>query len=116
MTAASATAPALERRRERRVAVHLPVVIRGIDDAGSSFEERTFSEDLCRGGAAIITRLQLAPGHQLEIRIPTAASAAREDPDFSTQGRIVHIKTGNTARENIVGVEFTGPRFNRMFA
>jgi c-di-GMP-binding flagellar brake protein YcgR len=115
MTAASASAPALERRRERRVAVHLPLVIRGVDHAGSSFEERTFSEDLCRGGAAIITRLQLKPGYQLEIQIPTAASAARQDTDFSTQGRIVHVKGGNTAQENIVGVEFTGPRFNRMF-
>ena len=116
MTAASASAPALERRRERRVAVHLPLVIRGIDHAGSSFEERTFSEDLCRGGAAIITRLHLNRGYQLEIQIPTAAGAAREDAEFSTQGRIVHIKAGNTPQETIVGVEFTGPRFNRMFA
>lgn len=115
MTAASASAPALERRRERRVAVRLPIVIRGTDQAGSPFEERTISEDLCRGGVAIVTRLGLLAGYQLEIQIPGSSTSEREESEFSTQGRIVHVKTGKSAQEKIVGVEFTGPRFNRMF-
>ena len=55
MTAATATSPTLERRRERRVAVHLPMLIRGTDRGGAWFEERTASENLCRGGAAFAT-------------------------------------------------------------
>jgi hypothetical protein len=46
------------------------MLVRGTDRAGEWFEERTSSENLCRGGAA---------------------------------------------RELIVGVEFIGPRFHRMF-
>ena len=61
MTAASATTPALERRRERRVPVHLPMLVRGTDRTGDSFEEHTSSENLCRGGAAFATRYPLEP-------------------------------------------------------
>lgn len=114
MTAASASAPALERRRERRMAVHLPIVIRGTDRAGTAFEEHTFSVDVCRGGAAITTRHPLVAGYQLEIQIQAPSGGAREDGEFSTQGRIVHVKAGRNAQEVIVGVEFTGPHFNRV--
>jgi len=41
MTPASATTPSLERRRERRVAVKLPMSVRGTDRAGEWFEEQT---------------------------------------------------------------------------
>lgn len=115
MTASSATAPALERRRERRVPVHLPIVVCGTDLTGFSFEEHTSSENLCRGGTAFATRYPLNLGIQLEIRIPVAASSASEDKEFSTQGRIVHLKPGRDKHEIIVGVEFTGPRFHRLF-
>jgi hypothetical protein len=115
MSSASASAPALERRRERRVPVHLPIVIRGTDRTGVSFEERTSSENLCRGGAAFATRYPLDLGSQLEIHIPVIPAAASEDTEFSTQGRIAHLMRGGNEHELIVGVEFTGPRFLRMF-
>ena len=111
----SASTPALERRRERRVPVHLPIVVRGKDRAGLAFEEHTSSENLCRGGVAFATRHPLELGVQLELHIPVASAAASEEKEFATQGRIVHVKRGKTAQELIVGVEFTGPRFHRMF-
>ncbi len=115
MTAASASIPALERRRERRVPVHLPIVVRGMDLDGANFEEHTSSENLCRGGAAFATRYPLSLGILLEIHIPVPPTAASEDTEFSTQGRVVHVKPGSDQHELIVGVEFTGPRFNRIF-
>jgi c-di-GMP-binding flagellar brake protein YcgR len=115
MAPASASTPALERRRERRIPVHLPIVVRGTDRSGSAFEERTSSENLCRGGAAFATRFPLDLGGQLEIQIPMVPTAASEDTEFSTQGRIVHVMRGRDEHESIVGVEFTGPRFNRVF-
>jgi len=115
MTFASASAPALERRRERRVPVHLPMLVRGTDRAGLSFEERTSSENLCRGGAAFATRYALELGGLLEIYIPLSSAPANEESEFTTRGRIVHIKPGRNPHELIVGVEFTGPRFHRMF-
>lgn len=115
MNAASATTPALERRREHRVPVHLPMLVRGTDRSGEWFEERTASENVCRGGAAFATRYTLDMGARIEISIPSSASSGEPDAEFSTQGRIVHLKPGKHDRELIVGVEFTGPRFHRMF-
>ncbi len=123
MTASGATRPIPERRRERRVPVHLPILVRGMDHSGEWFEERTSSLNLCRGGAAFATRYAVDPGSRLEINIPVFPSAGKpagkatgeEKSEFSTQGRIVHVAPGANERERIVGVEFTGPRFNRMF-
>jgi hypothetical protein len=116
MTAASASTPALERRRERRIPVHLPLVVRGTDRTGFSFEEHTTTVNLCMGGTAFATRYPVDLGIHLEIQIPMAPVAPNEDTEFSTQGRIVHIKAGGDAQEVIVGVEFTGPNFPNMTA
>jgi hypothetical protein len=51
----------------------------------------------------------------VEINISAVTPAAASDSEFATQGRIVHLARGNSDRELIVGVEFTGPHFHRMF-
>ncbi|HET8922595.1 MAG TPA: hypothetical protein VFN26_06315 [Candidatus Acidoferrum sp.] len=95
----------------------------GRDSRGISFEEETSSENLCRSGAAFLTRFDVAIGSKLEIRIPLsqyasrrvgrAAAATNSDADFTTQGRVVHV--ADTLGEKLVGVQFTGPRFQRVF-
>jgi hypothetical protein len=90
-------------------------VVRGTDLTGTTFEEHTFSENLCRGGTSFATRYPLSLGIHLDIQIPMMPTASREEAEFSTQGRVVHVKRGRTQYELVVGVEFTGPRFNRMF-
>ena len=115
MTAATATVPMLERRRERRVPVHLPMLIRGTDRCGAWFEEQTSSENLCRGGAAFATKYAVNLGTRIEISIPSSPSKGEPDTEFCTHGRIVHLAPGKTDGELIAGVEFTGPRFHRMF-
>jgi c-di-GMP-binding flagellar brake protein YcgR len=115
MTLSTAARPTLERRREHRVQVHLPILVRGTDNAGEKFEEHTTSVNLCRGGAAFATRYALDLGDRLQIDIPVVAPGGDPDKEFSTQGRIVHIVPGESERELIIGVEFTGPRFNHMF-
>ena len=113
--AASASVPTPERRREHRVQVHLPMLVRGTDRTGSTFEERTTSENVCRGGVAIITRHPVELGSKLDIQITVFSSAAGKDTPFTTQGRIVHLKKGSAEHAFVVGVEFTGPQFNRIF-
>jgi hypothetical protein len=111
----STASQALERRRERRIPVHLPIVVRGTDRTGMPFEERTSSENLCRGGAAFATRHSLDLGGHLEIHIPVLPTSASEDREFSTQGRVVHVMQGAAENPSIIGVEFTGPHFNRVY-
>jgi hypothetical protein len=94
----------------------LPLRVRGRDSRGFAFEEDTSSENLCRGGAAFRTRFDVAVGSNLEIRIPMQGVAARRrNEDFETQGRVVHVTETLTEGERVVGVQFVGPRFQRMF-
>jgi hypothetical protein len=102
-------------RSERRISVRLPVRVRGRDSRGFAFEEDTSSENLCRGGAAFRTRFDVAVGSNLEIRIPMPGVATRRNEDFETQGRVVHVSGILTDGERVVGVQFVGPRFQRMF-
>lgn len=108
--------PASKQRSERRIAVHLPLRVRGRDRRGVSFEEETSSENLCRSGAAFVTRFDVALGSDLEIRIPFSRYASRRsEADFATKGRVVHVGDSQPDGERLVGVQFTGPRFQRVF-
>jgi len=106
----------MRKRSERRIAVRLPLRVRGRDARGHSFEEETASENLCRSGAAFRTRFDVAIGSNLEIRIPAQNHVQRRgEQDFETQGKVVHISDSLTDGEKVVGVQFVGPRFQRMF-
>src|SRR5258708_39215320 len=104
------------RRAGRRISVRLPLRVRGRDSRGVTFEEETSSENLCRSGAAFITRFDVAIGSDLEIRIPFSRYASRRmEKDFATSGRVVHVADAQQPGEHLVGVQFTGPRFHRVF-
>jgi hypothetical protein len=104
-------------RVERRVSVRLPMQVSGRDARGVLFTEETSSENLCRNGAAFLTHFEVAVGSDLAIRIPRAQlGSRREEADFSTRGRVVHVAAAaGSAGHRVVGVQFTGPRFQRMF-
>ena len=110
------TQTASRQRSERRIAVRLPLKVRGRDSRGVAFEEETSSENLCRSGAAFLTRFDVAIGSDLEIRIPFSHYASRRtEADFSTSGRVVHVAVSQSSGEHLVGVQFTGPRVQRVF-
>jgi hypothetical protein len=111
------TVTAVSRQRsERRISVHLPMRVRGRDSRGVLFEEETSSENLCRSGAAFLTRFDVAIGSDLEIRIPPSYFASRRgETDFATLGRVVHVADSLSVGEKLVGVQFIGPRFQRVF-
>ena len=106
-----------KQRTERRIAVRLPMQVTGRDSRGVVFTEETSSENLCRGGAAFVTRFDLPIGADIDIRIPTSSQQAwkREDGNFATRGRVVHVSNASGPDEKLVGVQFTGPRFQRVF-
>ena len=105
-----------KQRSERRISVRLPLRVRGRDSRGIVFDEETSSENLCRNGAAFVTRFDVAIGCDLEIRIPFSHYASRRmESDFATQGRVVHVGSSDDGGERLVGVQFTGPRFQRVF-
>src|SRR5260370_4508133 len=66
-----------KQRSERRIAVRLPLKVSGRDTHGFAFEEDTASENLCRNGAAFVTRFDVAIGSDLEIRIAFSQYGSR---------------------------------------
>jgi len=103
-------------RSERRISVRLPLRVWGKDTRGFAFEEDTASENLCRSGAAFRTRFDVAIGSNLQIRIPMNGSTARRtENDFETLGRVVHVSEAQSGGDKLVGVQFVGPRFQRVF-
>lgn len=102
------------RRTDRRVRVRLPLEVHGIDRAGVKFQERTTSEDLCRGGAAFSLLHEIEVDVELELNIPLPHQGPRGETDFSTKGRVRHVTASGTG--HVVGVQFTGPRFRYLFA
>jgi hypothetical protein len=106
----------MRKRSERRISVRLPLRVSGRDARGFSFEEDTASENLCRSGVAFRTRFDVAIGSSLEIRIPVQGHAPRRgEQDFATQGKVVHVCESPSDGERVVGVQFVGPRFQRVF-
>src|SRR5260370_35624912 len=78
-----------KQRSERRICVRLPLKVRGRDARGVAFEEETSSENLCRNGAAFVTRFDVAIGSGLVIRIPSRYAPARlEEQDLARSGPI----------------------------
>jgi c-di-GMP-binding flagellar brake protein YcgR len=105
-----------ERRMDRRVAVHLPIEIRGTDDAGNPFLETTQSVNVSRRGVAFMLNRNIDRGANIEIRIPMPrATAGKDAEEFSTVGRVVHVKNIEGAIDLLIGVEFTGRSFQRIF-
>jgi hypothetical protein len=103
-------------RSERRIAVHLPLKVRCRDKRGVTVEEDTSSENLCRSGAAFVAHFDVEIGSDLEIHIPFSHhTSRRSEADFETQGRVVHVWSSPSQSEKIVGVKFTGRRFQRVF-
>jgi hypothetical protein len=90
--------------------------VTGRDARGVVFTEETSSQNLCRGGAAFVTRFELAVGSDLDIRIPLSQQTwKREENNFATRGRVVHVSPAAGPGERLVGVQFVGPRFQRVF-
>ncbi|MDP9338312.1 MAG: PilZ domain-containing protein [Acidobacteriota bacterium] len=105
-----------KQRSERRIAVRLPLKVSGRDSRGVTFAEETASENLCRNGAAFVTRLDLPVGCDLSIHFPfSQSSATRRQTDFATRGRVVHVAPRESPNEKLIGIQFTGPRFRRVF-
>jgi hypothetical protein len=101
------------RRRERRVRVRLPVAVSGIDRSGTRFDEHTMSENVCRAGVAFVLSREIEVGVDVEITIPLPNQGREDEGKFTTQGRVRHIVPRADGR--VIGVEFTGPHFYRVF-
>jgi PilZ domain len=112
MATAAQKTLARERRRETRVPVQIPMLVRGMDRNGRSFEERTVVQNLSSGGAAFTTLNDLGMGSMVVVSIPDTPSGL-PPTEFSTKARVVYSQSAKNTQEITIGVKFIGPRFQR---
>ena len=104
---------ASERRRETRVPVQMPMLVRCMDRNGRSCEERTIVQNLSSGGAAFTTLSHLEMGSMLLVSIPDTLSG-QAATEFSTKAQVVYSQTDKGTKEIIIGLKFIGPPFQRI--
>jgi c-di-GMP-binding flagellar brake protein YcgR len=104
-----------ERRVQRRIHVGVPIVVRGTDASGHRFEEAAHSFDVSRTGLSFTTGREINVGADVEIVIPRSGALRGRDREFATLAHVVRVQNGEAEGERIVGVEFVGPRLNRVF-
>ncbi len=104
-----------ERRQQRRITVGLPVLVRGADGTGRRFEETSEILDVSRTGASFSMRREIAVGADLELMIPKLGLGRPSPDDFQTLAHVVRVSDGADDGEKILGVQFVGPRFHRVF-
>lgn len=99
-----------ERRGQRRITVGLVLQISGVEGFGAPFEETVAAENVSRTGASFYSTRQIDLDNELEITIPGQAAK-----DFQARARIVRILPGRTDDERLIGIQFLGRRFHRIF-
>lgn len=115
MSGGEKQADTADRRKQRRITVGLQVIVRGTDGAGRRFEETAQILDVSRTGASFATARDVPLGSDLELLIPKLGLGRQSADDFQTLGHVVRVRAGEGEGEKILGVQFVGPRFNRVF-
>jgi c-di-GMP-binding flagellar brake protein YcgR len=112
LTTETENARTVERRRETRIPVQFPMLIRGRDRNGKSFEERTVVQNLSGGGAAFTTLNPLDMGTTILVSL-SASPPDQPHSEFSTKAEVVYSKSDKDGQATTLGVKFIGPRFQR---
>jgi hypothetical protein len=101
-----------KRRAGHRLAVSLPLLVRGRDVHGGAFEDTSHSFDVSREGASFVTRRELRVGQYVELIFPQRppGRVASQRPEFETTAEVRRMRA-SAPGEWEVGVQFVGPRF-----
>jgi len=101
----------VERRRECRVTVHLPISVLGTDRNGEQFEVLAHTANLSHRGIAITSRFPLDVGTEVDLRILGESAAGNRDGATATPGRIVDIHWDKDIREFIIRIQYRAQGF-----
>jgi hypothetical protein len=92
-----------ERRRTLRVAMALPIVVHGQNDAGEKFCVRAITRSINKQGALLTMDEVVEPGQPLLI--------VNENTSRSTEARVAHVRRERDGKL-FVGLEFVNPEIN----
>lgn len=92
-----------ERRRTLRVAMALPIVVHGQNDAGEKFCVRAITRSINKQGALLTMDEMVEQGQPLLI--------VNENTNRSTEARVAHVRRERDGKL-FVGLEFVNPEVN----
>ncbi len=101
-----------EKRRWQRIALTMPVFVRGIDELGKEFLEFSTALNVSRGGALLATRRYLQPSTRVSLQIPESpiSSAILPQPVVSNiEARVVNTRPTQTRGYHLSGLPFNHP-------
>jgi PilZ domain-containing protein len=99
-----------EKRRYQRVALPVPVFVRGTDELGKEFLEFSTALNISRGGALLATRRYLAPSAVISLQIPPPPFPSQSLPQpvvGNLEAKVVQVRPAN--RYHLSGLSFTHP-------
>ncbi|HKC13231.1 MAG TPA: PilZ domain-containing protein [Vicinamibacteria bacterium] len=97
-----------ERRKEARIALHVPVKVQGRGGDGATWEEMTSSEDASMAGISFRLRRAVRIGHALHLALPLPKRLRRydlTDPSYHVYALVRSVGPGTPSR---VGLIFLG--------
>lgn len=100
----------IENRRWQRVAIPVPVFVRGIDELGKDFLEFSTALTISRGGALLATRRYLPPGSIISLQIPPPPFPSQSLPQpvvGSLEAKVVQVR--QASRYHLSGLSFSRP-------
>jgi PilZ domain-containing protein len=99
-----------DKRRWQRVAIPVPVFVRGIDELGKDFLEFSTALNISRGGALLATRRYLPPASIISLQIPPPPFPSQSLPRpvvGSLEAKVVQVR--QASRYYLSGLSFTTP-------
>jgi hypothetical protein len=105
-----------ERRTDTRLALVVPVFVKGFDEDGSAWEEMTNLGETSAGGASFTLRHPAAPGQVLHLSLPLPKKFRQYDLtelSYHVWGLVRHVK--GVPEGQRVGVCFLGRKPPREF-
>ena len=98
-----------DRRRQKRVAVNIPIRVKGADIWGNQFEEVTKSINVTSDGACFPLKHNIKPGSMLQLSLPLPRQlqkSVRPRTVYETIGFVIRVEVTAKPETFRVAVKF----------
>ena len=96
-----------ERRRWQRLAVTVPMFIRGVDERGKDFLELSAALNISAGGALLVSRRFLPNDAKVSVEIPPPPLPKQHFKAHSVKARVVQVSSSDCYY--LCGLAFSRP-------
>lgn len=96
-----------ERRRWQRLAVTVPMFIRGVDERGKDFLELSAALNISAGGALLVSRRFLANDSKVSLEIPAPPLPKQHFKAQNVKAKVVQVSSCDCY--HLCGLAFSRP-------